>query len=75
MKEFRIGKSIRRKVTFKSYARGFPDREWALELSGAGVRVWPVGRRSQARQLPWKFVVAQALMFAKSDCPTPKEVT
>lgn len=74
MKEFRVGKSIKRRVTLKSYVRGFADREWALEMGPAGVRVWPKGYRSQARLLPWKFVIGQALMFSKQDCPEPKEI-
>lgn len=74
MREFRIGKTIRRKITMKSYCRGFQDREWALEMGPAGVKVWPMGHRSQARQLPWKFIIGQALVWAKSDCPEPRAV-
>jgi hypothetical protein len=75
MKEFRVGKAIRRLYTTKSYVRGFPDRQWALEMGFAGVRVWPKGYRSQARLLPWKFIIGQALMWAKSECPEPRAVS
>lgn len=74
MKEFRVGKAIRRLYTTKSYVRGFPDRAWVLEMGPTGVKVWPRGFRSQARQLPWKFIIGQALVFAKSDCPEPRAV-
>jgi len=74
MKEFRVGKAIRRLYTTKSYVRGFPDKQWVLEYSAAGMRIWERGHRSQARLLPWKFIIGQAFMWSKSECPEPRKI-
>jgi hypothetical protein len=65
VKQFTPGKAIRRLVPLRAcVGKNWPDREWVMEFSASGVRVWPKGHKSQAHHLSHRFIIGSALIFA-----------
>jgi len=71
MKEFKIGKVIRRQVTIRSSDRALPNTAWILTLDGGGVRIRRLQERKENEMfLSWRSVISHALIHKQARKPT-----